>query len=345
MKIAQFEVRHALLWSIAVSFIAVAVAATLLLSSDAGLAVTGVDDETPGSIGQAAIDADPTGNTAPGSTLVGEAYEPQGELDACVEVGSGATFEVDIILDQVPEDPGTSGGGVILAYNGSIIQITGITSPGIPFHAPETFPNATGTQVVSWGDFSNVYYGELVFATVTFQAVGSGTSPIDIQIPGDQGIIPGPGVGTIPVNNIVDGSVAVGGSCTGPVPTTPPATTAPATTAPATTAPATTAPATTAPATTAPATTAPATTAPATTAPPTASPTKTPTPTPTATAGVSGTPTGAAGTATRTPAALPPTGGDAGDSGISVLLLVTIAGAIAVGGGAIAMRAAARREN
>lgn len=199
----------------------------LVLSAiDTTNAATGVHDGSAGSIATWSVDTDPAGNTVPSNASA----QLQGTINNCKVVTNGATFDVDFIIDEVNATDKTSGGQFDLTYNGSVLQINALAFPpnGIDFSSINnnqnyTLPDSSGQIVISWGIFSGaVPDGEVNFVRVTFEAIGAGTSPLDISA----GIVVAdPPPAAIPVGSMVDGSIAVGGVC-GTV-TTPPVTASP----------------------------------------------------------------------------------------------------------------------
>ncbi|MEX0682427.1 MAG: cohesin domain-containing protein [Dehalococcoidia bacterium] len=201
----------------------------LLLSAiDTTDAATGTHDGSPGSIASWSVDTDPTGNTVP----LEASGQLQGTINACKVVTNGSTFDVDFILDEINPADKTSGGEFNLTYNGSILQVNAILLPPTaadftnigddPFY---TLPDSSGQIEPAYGLFGAVPDGELNFIRITFQAIGAGSSALDIS---DGIIVPDPDPpppDIVPIGSMVDGSIAVGGAC-GTV-TTPPTTATP----------------------------------------------------------------------------------------------------------------------
>lgn len=106
-----------------------------------------------------AIDADPTGNT---STALGP-------LDACVEVAPGATFNVDIIIDAIPDvaNPaadGLAGFQFVVQYDSALLTLNSQNSSFILANNPGSTLIIGGAQPpveVSAGPPRVVTFGDL----------------------------------------------------------------------------------------------------------------------------------------------------------------------------------------
>ncbi|MEX1193649.1 MAG: hypothetical protein WD904_09990 [Dehalococcoidia bacterium] len=177
------------------------------------------DSNGPDTIFQFAADTIIAGNTIPAQASNGA--QLQGPIDPCVSVAGaiGTIFFVDFVVDEVPPpgsglDPELSGGQFDLAYDGSDLQINGITIPAgaIDFTDETVFPDNDGTIIPSWGIFAGaVPDGEVVFVRIEFQTlVASGSSPFTVF---GEIMIPGDGTGVTPVQNTPDGEVFIGSPC------------------------------------------------------------------------------------------------------------------------------------
>lgn len=189
------------------------------------------------------IDADPSGNAA--TSL--------GSLEACREVASGETFEVDFYVLDVPplqdEKGGVMGFSYNLKFNPDVVHVVTIENDWLTQSGGETtvinfldgdatnepnndpFPGTTGNVRVDNIDLSlTIEDGSGVLSRVTLLAVGTGTSDLalsDDQVASDAPLIISHAV---PINNtegaayaiksVQNGRIVVGGSCaTEPEPT------------------------------------------------------------------------------------------------------------------------------
>ncbi len=95
--------------------------------------------------------------------------------------GSGDTFFVDVTGSGFPT---TEGGGVNLFYDASIVTVTSVSiDAGIWDFVNDfgTIDNGTGTvSDILVSAFPGVATGSFVVATIEFQAVGLGSSPLTI---------------------------------------------------------------------------------------------------------------------------------------------------------------------
>lgn len=162
-----------------------------------------------------AFDVDASGNTA---TSVGT-------IDDCVSLaGPGSTTTVDVIVDQIPAG-GISVFGFDTVYNPAVLRVTAaqtdllLASGGgyVPFNFIDSIPDSDGAfraDVVDLG--TNYETGEGVLMRLTFEAVGSGSSPLTFDDRLAYDGIPDIGDSTstaYEINNLVSGTVRVGQPC------------------------------------------------------------------------------------------------------------------------------------
>jgi hypothetical protein len=123
-----------------------------------------------------AVDADPTGNTA---TSVGN-------IDDCLSVDLGATFDVDIVIENVANLLGWESPFV---YDKSILEVVDINvrlfqaaNPNSNvINASESPPDRDGLFLIGAADVSKATdNGSGVLARLTLQAIGTGVSPASI---------------------------------------------------------------------------------------------------------------------------------------------------------------------
>ena len=170
------------------------------------------------------IDADPTDNSA--TSL--------GNIDACVSVATGQTFDVDIYVTDVVDLKGWQG---TLVYEPSILRIAEVdvelflasAESGRLLNISDPLPNQDGSYGLSVADMTPGagYDGSGVLVRMTLEAVGAGTSFLTLQeiILGDSAAM---AIGDVDFNGWFDGSVGyaqvwVDEPCPGALPTPPPA--------------------------------------------------------------------------------------------------------------------------
>jgi len=144
------------------------------------------------------LDVEPSGNTA---TSVGT-------IDACNSAAAGTTFDVDVVVQDLP---GLDGYQLDLLYSPSVLSITAI-EPGL-FLGPEgvdfsdTVPDSDGHVLLQYANMEGPSRsGSGALARVTFQTVGSGLAPIKLVnvILGQSG---GEAIGDSDGDNLFDGPV------------------------------------------------------------------------------------------------------------------------------------------
>lgn len=101
---------------------------------------------------------------------------------AHTDVNLGETFSVDIQATGFPDK--IFGGGYNLAFDPSVLQVDAITIP-----ASWEFATSTGLLDAASGTVSDIYFntfvapvkGDFLTASITFKAVGAGTSAITLS--------------------------------------------------------------------------------------------------------------------------------------------------------------------
>ena len=162
-----------------------------------------------------AIDTDTTGNTA---TSVGA-------IDACRAASVGQTFAVDILVPEVPE-PGYGGLAGNVLYNPAVLHVVAsdynlllaADTPPAPniFSLSDSGPDSDGDFRMDFLDLSSTdgETGPGVVARITFQAVGAGSTLLDLTDLFGQGILLIAPTGVEYVLSAErDAEVVVGGSC------------------------------------------------------------------------------------------------------------------------------------
>ena len=171
-------------------------------------------------IGEVGIDADPAGNTA--TSL--------GEIETCVSVSPGDSFDIDVFVDAVPAELGLGGFGFNLNYDNAAITVTALEAAlllnangdsGPLISLSEGTPDSDGSFTVGVADFSGSDPGETgagVLARITLEASGaSGITALTLTAVD----LATPAADSIPVDSTGAGQVAVGEECPGPVEFTP----------------------------------------------------------------------------------------------------------------------------
>lgn len=121
------------------------------------------------------IDADTAGNTA--TSL--------GSIDGCTSVSSGATFDVDVWTDDIPQFIAFQ---MELYYDPTVVTVVGVDldqlvvsaeGTGPLFDATEPLPDEDGDLLMVALDVAGIgTTGEGVLARVTLEAVGTGYTPL-----------------------------------------------------------------------------------------------------------------------------------------------------------------------
>jgi streptogramin lyase len=144
------------------------------------------------------VDVQPSGNTATSA----------GTIDACSSAAAGTTFDVDVVVQDLP---GLDGYQLDLLYSPSVLSITAIETglflgPGaIDFS--DSVPDSDGHVLLLSANMEGpARGGSGVLARVTFQAVGSGLTRIKLAnvILGQSG---GKAIGDSDGDNFFDGPV------------------------------------------------------------------------------------------------------------------------------------------
>jgi len=170
------------------------------------------------------IDADPTGNDA--ASL--------GEIDACISVGVGQTFDVDIFVTDVAD---LAGWQATFGYEPSVLQVVGTNvdlflagdQPGRVLDLSEVLPDQDGSygfRVADMTPGAAGHDGSGVLARVTLEAVTAGSSflTLDEIILGSSEIL---AIGDVTGDNMFDGPISyaqvwVDEPCPSALPTPPP---------------------------------------------------------------------------------------------------------------------------
>lgn len=149
-----------------------------------------------------AIDADPLGNSA--ASLA--------DIDPCVSVAAGETFDVDVVVTDVTD---LSGWEADFVYDGSVVSVVAMdpelflaAEPGSTLVdlSAEPLPNTDGAYHMIVADISQSVgeNGSGVLARLTLQAVGQGASDLSLSqvILGDSAA---KAIGDIDGDNVFDG--------------------------------------------------------------------------------------------------------------------------------------------
>lgn len=169
-----------------------------------------------------AVDVNTAGNTATSF----------GNIDTCAEIGSGASLNVDVVVDAIPEDRPLTAFQFQISYDPAIVRVTDVDHEFLlaadgfqPFAIlTDPRPDSDGTFLVAINDVTtNPESGPGVLARITLTAVGAGVtnlSPINIDLRDDRNERMPPAVATA-------ANVAVGQACPSeeptPISTRPPA--------------------------------------------------------------------------------------------------------------------------
>jgi len=170
------------------------------------------------------IDTDPAGNSA--TSL--------GEIDLCVSVAAGETFDVDIFVTDVVD---LMAWQAAFIYDPSVLQVAATNlelflagaEPGRIFNLSDVMPDQDGSYafvVVDATPRGGGHSGSGVLARVTLQAVGTGASflTLDEIVLGD---LEAMAIGDVTGDDIFDGAVGhaqvwVDEPCPSPLPTPAP---------------------------------------------------------------------------------------------------------------------------
>jgi hypothetical protein len=170
------------------------------------------------------VDADPTGNEA--ASL--------GQIDACISVGVGQTFDVDIFVTDVAD---LAGWQATFGYEPSVLQVVGTNvnlflagaQAGRVLDLSEVLPDQDGSygfRVADMTPGAAGHDGSGVLARVTLEALAAGSSflTLDEIILGSSEIL---AIGDVTGDSIFDGPISyaqvwVGEPCPSALPTPPP---------------------------------------------------------------------------------------------------------------------------
>ena len=138
----------------------------------------------PGQVDLVAIDVDPAGNAPNG---------PLGPVDTCREVRVGETFEIDVVIDSVPEDSPLLGFQFTLLYEYTAFRVVDADKArmlhagdgsGPFFDFGDDIPNTDGTYQVALADFGSgdgsAETGEGVLVSITLEPVRPGTFALSL---------------------------------------------------------------------------------------------------------------------------------------------------------------------
>lgn len=170
------------------------------------------------------VDSDSTGNEA--TSL--------GEIDACVSVAVGQTFDVDVFVTDVAD---LAAWQATFGYEPSVLQVVGTNvdlflasdQPGRLLDLSEVVPDQDGSygfRVADMTPGAAGHYGSGVLARVTLEALTAGSSflTLDEIILGTSEIL---AIGDVTGDNMFDGPISyaqvwVGEPCPSTLPTPPP---------------------------------------------------------------------------------------------------------------------------
>jgi hypothetical protein len=186
----------------------VLISACLVLISAPGAILLGSSQQVVGASQVSTtvgVDADPTGNEA--ASL--------GQIDACISVATGETFDVDVVVTDVTD---LSGWEADFVYDGSVVSVVAMdpelflaTKPGsnLVDLSGDSLPDTSGTYHMLVADMSQTVGedGSGVLGRLTLQAVGQGASDLSLSqvILGDSS---GKAIGDIDGDNVFDGTVS-----------------------------------------------------------------------------------------------------------------------------------------
>jgi hypothetical protein len=186
----------------------VLISACLLLMAVLGAIVLGSSQQVVGASQVSTtvgLDADPTGNEA--ASL--------GQIDACISVGAGETFDVDVVVTDVTD---LSGWQADFVYDGSVVSVVAMdpelflaAEPGsnLVDLSADPLPDTDGTYRMIVADISQSVGedGSGVLARLTLQAVGQGASDLSLSqvILGDSSA---KAIGDIDGDDVFDGPVS-----------------------------------------------------------------------------------------------------------------------------------------
>ncbi|HEU4760482.1 MAG TPA: cohesin domain-containing protein, partial [Dehalococcoidia bacterium] len=167
---------------------------------------------TPGVVDFVSIDMDTTGNTA---TVLGS-------RQACVSRSVGASFTIDITVDEVDPTDGVSAFEFTLNYDSSRLKVTAVdnlqllASGGgtIPMDVSDPVPDTDGAFYVGFVDFSaNYENGDGVLSRITLESTGAGVSPLTLTGPIADPVVYDQFTFPLTVNTVQNASEAQGVAC------------------------------------------------------------------------------------------------------------------------------------
>ena len=173
------------------------------------------------SINLIAIDVETTGNSA-------TAYPST--VDTCVEIASGASRVTDIVVgpNGVPPNLPLKLYQFDLLYDPSVVNVSAVdaaqllnaNSDSTVFTAAEPVPGTDGSHTIAALDTSAnaSESGPGVVARVTFKAVGTGTSELELRLGKEGAALFTSATEPIPIENVQSAIIAVGTSCPATLP-------------------------------------------------------------------------------------------------------------------------------
>ena len=152
-------------------------------------------------------------------------------METCNSIAAvGDTLEIDVVVRGVPPyDPGSGSGGLVgfqfdLLYDPTVVNVVAfdarmmLTADGeaMLFSISDPVPDNDGDFLAAALDFSTSYEsGDGVLIRITLQAVGNGTSLLDLNELGSGNGVPLilDSANPYPLSEVGDGEVVVEGSC------------------------------------------------------------------------------------------------------------------------------------
>jgi hypothetical protein len=146
-------------------------------------AASAASAQAPGQVDLVAIDVEPAGNAPNG---------PLGPVGTCHEVNVGETFEIDVVVNSVPQGAGMAGFQFALLYDPSALRVTGVDEFGGMLNAGpgssvltfgEMTPDVDGSFHVAAADFGTGpgESGDGTLASVTLEASSAGQSSLSVS--------------------------------------------------------------------------------------------------------------------------------------------------------------------
>src|SRR3989304_3324345 len=173
----------------------------------------------------------PAVDVAVDTGIAGNTANSLGTVETCNSIAAvGDTLEIDVVVRGVPPyDPGSGSGGLVgfqfdLLYDPTVVNVVGfdarmmLTADGeaMLFSLSDPVPDNDGDFLAAALDFSTSYEsGDGVLIRITLQAVGNGTSLLDLNELGSGNGVPLilDSANPYPLSEVGDGEVGVEGSC------------------------------------------------------------------------------------------------------------------------------------